>query len=43
MRIGVCKECLEDVPMISRNEVAKEIWECEHCYYPNDLYFYPFL
>lgn len=43
MKIGICKECFEKVPLITNNEVeGKEysdsaIYECPECSYPNGI------
>jgi len=35
---GVCKECLEDVPINMTTQVGAGVWECPHCDYPHNIY-----
>ena len=41
-RVGICKECIEYVQLIKKNQiilngVPQEIWECPECNYPNHI------
>lgn len=41
-RVGICKECLEYVQLIKKNQIIQdgieyEIWECPECFYPNHI------
>ena len=36
-RIGICKECIEYVQLIKKNQVDENIWECPNCDYPNHI------
>lgn len=43
VKIGICKECFADVPLIPQNEVDHKeysdeaIYECPICEYPNGI------
>ena len=41
-RVGICKECIEYVQLIEKNQIfldgkPQQIWECPECYYPNHI------
>ena len=38
MKIGVCKECLHDVPIYELTQIpGYDVWECYWCGYPNAM------
>lgn len=43
MKMGICKECFEDVPLAKEFEIDHReysddcIYECPHCSYPNGI------
>jgi len=41
MKVGICKECLGEVPITDENNVALvvsgQVYECPTCDYPNGL------
>ncbi len=38
-RTGICKECLNDVPINLDTQVdGGGVWECPHCDYPSNIY-----
>ncbi len=36
-RIGICKECIEYIQLIKKNQISENIWECPYCFYPNHI------
>jgi hypothetical protein len=37
LKIGICKECFENVPLTPRNQIEDTIYECPSCDYPNGI------
>jgi hypothetical protein len=37
LKIGICNECFENIPLISNNEIYPGIYECPECSYPNGV------